>query len=300
MDKIGKSVPGALVPFDKNSAPAAKPIQRYQRVITPPARVDHFADVAIPNRVWSAFGPAGGEPRMLIRALMESERLTLERRVAVLEPAMVPFDASERDRVADAVLGMIDSFTAGPKGEGSAAAKADGTMEVLADMPAWAIEEACLSIRRYGWKDADGKLQQHWAPSDPEIHAIVDKLIDGRRTALVNAKTLLSAPLEPAALERAAASIDSSLADFKAKMSVAEASDLAQEESRRQERSARDKERSLQDRRQDYINAGIEPPPAKFGFLTSLPMMLQQGWTIETVDEVSGKRVLVSPKKVPA
>lgn len=283
------------MPSPKGSAPA----RTRNKIITPPARIDHFADVAIPGRVWSAFIPSGIDPRQVVRALMEHERGVIERRVGVLEPALLPFDPSlEGDDVVTALAEMFDSFRSmsGMKDE-NAVARVSQARDVLSDMPAWAIQETCMSIRRFGYRKEDGKLEQHWPPSDPEIHAMVDKLIDGRRTALVQAKALLVAPLEPAAVERTASSIKSSLADFKDKMGKATAID-EEDERRRRVILDRNKERALQDRRQEYIDAGLEPPAAKYGFLTSLPMMLQQGWTIETIDEFAGKQVLVSPKKV--
>lgn len=75
---------------------------------------------------------------------------------------------------------------------------------------------------------------------------------------------------------------------------------ITEEDRKKKEAIARaSMERSRQERRREYYAAGLNPPPpGPLGIITSLPMMLQQGWTIETVDELAGKRVLVSPKKV--
>lgn len=261
-----------------------------------PLKFDYMPDTAIPGRVWENFVPAKGR-RSLVRALTESERATVERRAALLAPALEPYARpAEDDRVAEAVSAMFDSFTSMRQKGAAAVARVDGAMKVLEPLPAWAIEEGCLTIRRYGYEKQDpdtGKvrLEQTWPPGDSEIFAAVDRVAKVRRQALEKARELLAAPApeKPAAAPaRPSRPVDEVLAEYHREVGYHEAEAMQEEASAR--RTAAAAKAADAERLREYERAGLVPPEAKGGVLTSLPMMLKAGWRIE---EVGARRVLV-------
>lgn len=171
-----------------------------------PAERDYFTDVTIPRQLWSAWIPSGAEQRKLRRAMGDAERLALERRAAELTPALEPFSRPiEDDRVVDALAQLFDSFRSMRERGENAVARISDAMRTLSDMPAWAIEEGCLSIRRVGYEvreDKQVRMETHWPPSDTEIHAVVANVVRLRKVALASACALLEADIEPAPAPR--------------------------------------------------------------------------------------------------
>lgn len=219
-------------------------------------------------------------------------------RIHALEPALAPFN-DEGDRVAAAIAELFDSFKSMRDQGENALARIKSTMETLSDFPAWAIEEACGSIRKRGYEvtDADGKqrLEQTWAPSEAQLHTAVDNVIARRRTALVQAKLLRDAEVEPPPEAKPGPSVEETLANFRTATGKDVQDDA--EAVRRQATLKRMREDGLRDRTLEYAQAGLLPPVPINGVIASLPMMLKEGWTIQGGP---GQRVLVAPTKEEA
>lgn len=160
-----------------------------------PAVTNRQTDIEIPRNVWSAWTPSDGSPKQLRRELTLDEITALLARRAELEPIVAPYDATEKDQVALAVMDMYGGFTSMRQGEEEAFARADAVMRLLEPFPAWAIAKACGAIQRNGvWRD--GKFDRRWPPNDSEIvHAVREEsrlYADQYR----NADALLNATVE--------------------------------------------------------------------------------------------------------
>lgn len=159
-----------------------------------PPVTNRRTDLEIPNSAFSSWIEAG-KPRQLRRALTTEERTALERRRDEIGPALAPFADWQRDVVALAVLEMFNGFTSMRGTEEEAAARVDAALNLLADHPAWAIEKACMSIRRNGvWRD--GKFDRRWPPSEPEMVAAVKEASKLYRDTFNRVEALLMAEVE--------------------------------------------------------------------------------------------------------
>lgn len=270
--------------------PVAK---RYDASNLPLSR-DYVPDVAIPRKVYENFLPTSG-PRALARALDPKERVIVERRADDLESALVPFvRPAEDDRVAEALSALFDSFTSMRQKGADVLARVEAAMRVLEPMPAWAVEEGCLRIRRYGYRVVDDhgreRVEQHWPPGDSEIFDEIQRTVRVRADALAAALALLVAPAPPPRVGR---SVDDMLAEFKAQTVGGRIVDAAEAAELEIKHTARTREVTLEDRKLEYRLAGLRPPESgPGGVVTSLPMMLKMGCTIE---DVGGQKVLVAP-----
>lgn len=143
-----------------------------------PPVLNRLTDVLIPNSAFASWIEAG-KSRQLRRPLTDRERFDLERRRDELAPALAPFGADETDLVAVAILDMFGGFTSMRGGEDDAAARVDSMLRLLDDQPAWAIQKACMAIRRNGvWRrDRNGefKFDRQWPPSESELVDAVRK-----------------------------------------------------------------------------------------------------------------------------
>jgi hypothetical protein len=291
MDQIGLSAERVLAVAAperclQNSAPRGPG----PRLADLPTAFELMADVKIPERVYSTWKPPGG-PRMLRRPLTDQERSWLQARVDSLEPAVAPFARpADDDRVVEAVLGLLTSYSSLRLTEEESAARGAGALEVLADLPAWAIEDACLRIRRYGYSVEErgrARIERVFAPSDAQIHDFASELVKQRREALTNAKMLLLAEVEEESTPMSARTVDGIVQEIKDRFAAN--SDRVDEQRLALARKRR-MEEALEDRRNDYRRAGLNAPVGNT--FTSLPMMLKMGWQIE---EIGGRRMLVGP-----
>lgn len=159
-----------------------------------PPVANRLTDVLIPQSAFSAWQESG-KPRQLRRPLTDRERHDLERRRDEIAPALAPFADSTVDVVVEALLDMYGGFTSMRGGEEDAAARVDSAARLLAEFPAWAIQEACMSIRRNGvWRD--GKFDRRWPPNDPEIVLAVKQEMRLYRETYDRCIALLTATVE--------------------------------------------------------------------------------------------------------
>lgn len=85
-----------------------------------------------------------------------------------MAPALAPLRPEQRDSAALAVLEMFNGYTSMRGTEEEAGARVDAALNLLSDQPLWAIEKACMSIRRRGvWRK--GAFDRQWPPSEPEL-----------------------------------------------------------------------------------------------------------------------------------
>lgn len=171
MKQLGTGLPqraaaGATQPSPQSYATALE-------TIAMPPVANRLTDAVIPSHVFSSWIEAG-KARQLRRPLTERERFDVERRRDEVEPAVRPFNRHEDgDRVALALVEMYGGFPSMRGGEDEAMGRVDAAMNILAEWPAWAIQKACMAIRRNGvWrKDRNGefKFDRQWPPSEAEL-----------------------------------------------------------------------------------------------------------------------------------
>lgn len=262
-----------------------------------PLSFEHWPDVALPAKLWSAWQDQN-KPRTIRRALEDGERIALERRAASLAACLEPFRRPhEDDRVAIAIDELFASYSSMREADGGLLARIKGYSDSLADMPAWAIEEACKQVRGRGYEvvtpDGRKRTEQTFAPSEAQLHGIVEKVVEQRTAALRSARALLTAPVEFVPIPVAGRPVADVLEEFKARNPDAVEAMEAIEARRRQMALAAMKQRHLDGLRAQYRAAGLAVPDGDS--FTSLSMMLHLGWTI-TRDQ-TGANVLLAPRK---
>jgi hypothetical protein len=161
--KMPSAASQALVPG------SAKPLQRTGLTAANlPHVMNHRTDVEIPRKVLSGWIETG-KPRQIRRELAPDERNALELRRDELAPAVQPYGDRDVNRVALALTDMFGGFPSmRARNDEAVMARIDGARRVLAEFPAWAIENACAYIQANGvWRD--GAFDRQWPPSDAEI-----------------------------------------------------------------------------------------------------------------------------------
>lgn len=158
--------------------------------VGPPQLLDKLADYEIPARVWSNWKPEKGS-RTIMRTLTAAERSAVQVRAANLDVGLGAFTPNQIEIVDCAIDAMFAGFRSMRQSGDSSAATTEITRAVLRPFPAWAIEQGCLKIARH-----QAGLDPHWPPNDGEIYDVVAKIVAPYGTALVNARALLSAPVE--------------------------------------------------------------------------------------------------------
>lgn len=290
MERVGSKAKAVVAGATRESS---KDLQPAEPGTLPPGFVPE-TDRTIPDQTWNAFKPSGGEARTLRRPLQPDERRKLEHRAASLRPHLAGYARPKDERsVADSLAKMFNAFPS-LKGEEESAAvtRLRGAMETLEEFPAWAIWAGCDSIRTKGYevsKDGTTHMEQHWAPSEPELHRVIRNFVAPRASALRNAEQLLAAKVESAieeSPEQKAAAV-ARWQEQKAKMIGADQLSTLQAEAAEKRRIAT-VERNKTVVADSYRIAGVDMPE---GTTSTFQMMLAMGWTVETV---GGRKVLVS------
>lgn len=113
--------------------------------------------------------------------------------------AVSPFIPAENDRVALAVLDMQNGFSSLRGDEEASAARVDSALRLLAEFPAWAIEKACMAIRRDGvYREVRGSMRfdRQWPPTDSELVDAVRRELRLYRDPYDRCVALLTATVE--------------------------------------------------------------------------------------------------------
>lgn len=162
-----------------------------------PPTLRRETDIDLGRVLWTNLD-VRGQPQNLRRELTAPERRLLELRRDELAPWVGGYlRVAEVDGVTAAIGRMFGGFPsfAARHDEMSAVARIDSLARLLDDHPLWAIEAACLSIRRSGYV-VEGKTERHWAPADPEIVAKVRSEADAYRRPHASAVALLGAGVD--------------------------------------------------------------------------------------------------------
>ena len=177
--------------------------RRYETPKTPSLTVDALPPevAAIDRMIGLVMWQGGDGTTEIVRALTETERRELQKRVDDLTQAFDPFDRErpdDLDRVAAAAADMYGSFPSMRQEGADAIARVDSLMNSLvrSGLPTWAIERACRSIQDDGYERDDGKkkwTERQWAPSDSEVTKIAIRIVSKRFNAKANALAILGA-----------------------------------------------------------------------------------------------------------
>jgi hypothetical protein len=155
---------------------------------------NRLTDIEIPRSAWSTWREEG-KSCQLRRALTSDEIAALETRRDELAPFVAPFAMSEIDKVSLALADMFNGFRSMRQSGDEAVAIIESAVRLLAEFPAWAIEKACLSIRKNGvWRD--GRFDRQWPPSDAELVGDVRKEVRFYSDQHRSAAALLDATVE--------------------------------------------------------------------------------------------------------
>lgn len=170
MKQLGMIAPGASRSLVPNSDGQSKTVVASKMLMArrqrpKPPTMDQIADIEIPRTIWSTWTEAGRDKK-LRRPLSEAEHTALEKRRDELAPWVCGYHAEELDDVSLALIDLFSGFQSMTAEVG--AARVDSVARLLKDFPAWAIENVSTKIRLRGYT-RDGKIERHWAPTDPEV-----------------------------------------------------------------------------------------------------------------------------------
>lgn len=105
------------------------------------------------------------DPGYLLEPLKPADRVALERRKAMLDHWLLPASREDYPRLTKAIAEMMGSFGAGSSSEKAVVAK---WLQVVSDLPSWAILRACALIES---GDAEG-ASLDYRPSAPRLKAV--------------------------------------------------------------------------------------------------------------------------------
>lgn len=131
------------------------------------------------------------DPGYLLEPLRPADRVALERRKALLDHWLRPAPREDYPRLTKAIAEMMGSFGAGSSSEKAIVAK---WLQVVSDLPSWAILRACLQIEG---GEAEG-ASLDYRPSAPRLKAVAKEVMAPWLEELAQVRAVLSAkPLEP-------------------------------------------------------------------------------------------------------
>ncbi|MPZ36656.1 MAG: hypothetical protein GEU95_01115 [Rhizobiales bacterium] len=160
-----------------------------QRSGLPPS-FDADADQIVPNRCYSAWIPKTG-PRPLRKRLSYYERTTVEQRVEALRRAVEPFGPGDTDLCAGAISTMFGKYPQLRQQGADVLTMVNEMLGTLRDMPPWAIVDGCELVG-----DGRAGLKPSFPPTNAEVRAVVERVLQPYRVRLAAAEALLLAPLE--------------------------------------------------------------------------------------------------------
>lgn len=132
------------------------------------------------------------DPGYLLEPLRPADRVALERRKALLDHWLRPAPREDYPRLTKAIAEMLGAFPAGSSGsEKAIVAK---WLQVVSDLPSWAILRACAQIES---GDAEG-ASLDYRPSAPRLKAVAKEVMVPWLEELAQVRAVLSAKaLEP-------------------------------------------------------------------------------------------------------
>lgn len=257
------------------------------------------------TRLLSTFG--GGErdrdgKLMLPRPLTPPERVMLQKRRDVLFKNFMQSSPRDHSRVKALVAMMRLGFSSKASTEDEEDVINGQYAYALANIPAWAVERACMRFASANVTAADvgvKVLDLTWGPSTAMIAHLarsISQPVHKEARAIADLIAGVPAPRTEAPEDRArnAEAISKMTAETVAQLSMdsieREADDRRRSDAMRERAAAQ-----LEMRRQEYRDAGLEPPTGTT--FASLPMTLKLGWSIQ--DSPSGGRILVAPRQAP-
>lgn len=132
------------------------------------------------------------QPEFLLQPLPVGDRQVLEQRRSMLEGWLRPAHRDDYPRLTKAIAEMLGAFPAGSSGsEKAVVAK---WLQVVSDLPAWAILQACATIEK---GEADG-VSLDYRPSAPRLRSVARAcMVPWLEEAAQVRKVLTAEALEP-------------------------------------------------------------------------------------------------------
>ena len=186
MQSIGMAVTAIKLSVSPLSGSANSALTPKRAPAKPAA--DELCDVRLPGLV--CWKPDKG-PCEIVRPLSDQERGRLQGRAIDLETALIPYGDEERRRLKGTVGVMFGGFRNMRQQGEDAESTVDVILAVLREFPAWAIEQACLSISRHEIRH----LNPNFPPNDGQIHDIVAAIVAPYRGKLRAAVEVLNATI---------------------------------------------------------------------------------------------------------
>lgn len=239
---------------------------------------------------------------MLQRPLTPPERVMLQRRRDVLFKNFMQSGPRDHSRIKALVATMRLGFSSKASTSDEEDVINAQYAYALSIIPIWAIERACMRFASANVTAADvgvKVLDLTWGPSTAMIAHLarsISQPVHKEARAIADLIAGVPAPRSESTEDRAknAEAIAKMTAETVARLSM----DSIERETDDRRRSDAMRERAaaqLEMRRQEYRDAGLEPP--KGTTFASLPMTLKLGWSIQ--DSPTGGRVLVAPRRAP-
>lgn len=233
-------------------------------------------------------GP-NGEPT-LRRALTPKERAELGDRRAVLARWFPP---GNMRRKRDVITLMMTGLGSKGASEDEAEIIVTAYVQIVADLPDWAVERACNRFASGSVTAAELKVKvfdRGFAPNTAQLYAIASAIAYPYKQELYTIRAVLDGvvPAPRRAADEAAtkAKMDSVVDGLARKMT---GDDDLRGRSAYFASTIADGTQAMQ--HAEYAAAGVEIPPGTF---VSLSMRLKLGWRIE---EVRGRNMLIAPAK---
>lgn len=259
----------------------------------PPASPEEVS--AILAATWSKTKDEGGRT-LIQRPLTSEERHILRRRKDELTtPWLRKANYHELHAVVLELFGRFPAF----KATGDAVtAMAQKYAYAIGDLTAWSVKRAADRFANGNVDAAEigaKRIDPSQPPSASALHTVAREIARPIMAEFSHISAVLSG--EPAQVvqtdeerQRTAGRIAAAHDDFKRRMGQ-ESHEEPDDAARKASWNLQARSRALASIRRDYVQAGVVPPDGDT--ITSLPMMLKCGWTIQ---KIGNSNVLVAPK----
>lgn len=211
--------------------------------------------------------------RMVTRTpVSPTDRRTLSNRLAELAGALKPLSGThEAARASAAIGGLLAGFPALRTAD--AKSLVDGYLVTLADLPAWAIERACLAAAR---EKIEG-LSPDFAPTAARLHQIADTEMQSVRGEMSGLRVVLSAEVEIEISDAERRRVAERMRQFADDFSASVAADVEEDRKRLATLSKGGAAAAIAAILDSYRERGIEPVRDDAGMLMRLDDAMQAG-----------------------